>query len=57
MGVRYDKHGICTTCRLPGSGFVADGVCACLDNGWDGEPNPADKNHKREMRERIRFGQ
>lgn len=31
MGVYYDRNGNCTTCGLPGSGFVADGVCHCLD--------------------------
>lgn len=29
--IEYDKDGLCKKCRLPGSGFVADGVCACGD--------------------------
>lgn len=28
--VRYDEKGLCTRCRLPGAGFVEDGVCECL---------------------------
>lgn len=27
----YDENGICTSCGLPGSGFIADGVCHCGD--------------------------
>jgi hypothetical protein len=29
--ITYDKNGICTRCKLPGSGFVSDGVCMCGD--------------------------
>lgn len=29
--VQYDRDGLCTKCRLPGSGFVSDGVCECVD--------------------------
>jgi hypothetical protein len=32
MPISYDKDGNCTRCGLPGSGFVADGVCMCLDD-------------------------
>lgn len=31
MRIRYDKNGNCETCGLPGSGFVEDGVCQCLE--------------------------
>lgn len=30
--VRYDPHGNCRSCGLPGSGFVTQGVCHCLDD-------------------------
>lgn len=29
--VTYDKNGNCTKCGMPGSGFVSDGVCMCLE--------------------------
>ena len=28
--IRFDENGMCTTCGLPGSGYVDDGVCECL---------------------------
>lgn len=31
MRLSYDSKGNCTRCGLPGSGFVADGVCECGD--------------------------
>jgi hypothetical protein len=42
--VRYDEKGDCTSCGLPATGFINDGVCLCLereeaaerwDNIWD----------------------
>lgn len=29
--LKYDSTGRCTVCRLPGSGFVSEGVCECGD--------------------------
>jgi hypothetical protein len=41
MQVTYDKNGLCTRCGLPGTGFVEDGVCECLDgDDYAGEDDP-----------------
>lgn len=29
--IEYDVNGNCTFCGLPGTGFVEDGVCQCLE--------------------------
>lgn len=55
--VRYDKNGNCTKCGLPGSGFVEDGVCTCLDE--DERPVRAhhwyDTRESREERRQLGF--
>lgn len=53
--VRYDENGDCTRCGLPGSGWVADGVCRCLDEEeqWTDEDEAALEDYEERKRRRI----